>query len=147
MKTPNWVKTTLMIAASLMIMSACDKEENVAQANHPEAIKSYVATHFPASQIVSVVKDIDGLTTTYDVILTEGFKLEFNKKLEIIEIDGTTKLPDSVIPAKILSYVTANYPTNVIVGWQLEGKNQQIELDNDIELEFDSDGNFLRIDN
>ncbi|NLW30122.1 MAG: hypothetical protein GXY77_01545 [Fibrobacter sp.] len=73
--------------------------------------------------------------------------LEFNRKNEIIDIDGVSQLPNSVIPEKILQYVTTNYPTNFITDWELDGKNQQIELDNGLDLEFNMNGDFLRIDN
>jgi len=55
-------------------------------------------------------------------------------------------LPNSVIPEKILQYVTVNYPTNFITDWKLDGKNQEVQLDNGLNLEFNIKGDFLRID-
>jgi hypothetical protein len=93
-----------------------------------------------------VIKDKDGFTKTYDVILEGGFSLEFDRKLEIIDIDGTGRLPDSVIPAKILDYVNQNYSGNYITDWEIDGKNQQVGLENELDLEFNRSGEFLRID-
>lgn len=42
----------------------------------------------------------DELSKTYDILLSENINLEFNRKKEIIEIDGETQLPNSVIPEK-----------------------------------------------
>ena len=56
-------------------------------------------------------------------------------------------MPNSVIPEKILQYVTTNYPTNFITDWELDDKNQQVQLDNGLDLEFKMNGDFLRIDN
>ena len=67
-------------------------------------------------------------------------------KNQIIDIDGKTALPNSVIPEKIRQYVTANYPTNVITDWELDDLNQQIQLDNGLNLEFTMNGDFIRID-
>jgi hypothetical protein len=60
--------------------------------------------------------------------------------------DGTTQLPDSVIPTALLDYVKEKHPENFITDWELENKHQQIRLDNGLSLEFDLDGKFLRID-
>lgn len=83
---------------------------------------------------------------TYDILLDGNIKLEFNKKNQIIDIESREKLPDSVIPAKILDYVSANYSGNFITGWEIDGRNQQVKLNNGLELEFNMDGDFLRID-
>jgi hypothetical protein len=57
------------------------------------------------------------------------------------------KLQDSVIPTKILDYVSSTYPDNYIIGWELEDKGrQQVTLNNNLELEFDKDSKYLRID-
>ena len=79
--------------------------------------------------------------------MSESISLEFNRKKEIIDIDGVAQLPNSVIPEKILQYVTTNYPTNFITDWELDDKNQQVQLDNGLDLEFKMNGDFLRIDN
>ncbi|HXK74209.1 MAG TPA: PepSY-like domain-containing protein, partial [Bacteroidales bacterium] len=92
------------------------------------------------------IMERDGLSKTYDILLSENISLEFNRKKEIIEIDGETQLPNSVIPEKILQYVTVNYPTNFITDWKLDGKNQEVQLDNGLNLEFNIKGDFLRID-
>lgn len=127
-------------------LSSCEKETILPESDWPSEIVSYVETHFSDLVILQVVKDKEGLKKTYDVRLEGGFKLEFDRKIEVIEIQGTGRLPDSVIPAKILEYVNQNYPENYIIEWELEGKNQEVKLDNSLELEFTMSGEFLRID-
>ncbi len=144
-------KVTFLVAVifSVFFLTSCDKETVLADNNIPSEIKSYVSTHFPTNTIVQAIKDKDGLSKSYDVILDGGFKLEFNKSYNITDVESTnktTKLPDSVIPAKLLAYVAANYPNNTIVSWELDDKNQQIELNNGLDLEFNMNGDFLRID-
>lgn len=93
-----------------------------------------------------MIKETDGFTVTYDVYLDKQTELEFNRKKEIIKIDSEFELPDSVIPAKIKAYVVANFPAFYIVGWELESNHQQITLNNDMDIEFTMDGDFIRID-
>lgn len=80
------------------------------------------------------------------MILEGSISLEFNRKNEIVEINSISKLPDSVVPEKIRQYVSANYPDNIIIGWERDDRNQQVELNNRLELEFNMSGDFLRID-
>ena len=82
----------------------------------------------------------------YEITLSCGVKLEFNKQKEIIDIDGTTKLPDSVIPTNILSYVNSNYSKYYIIGWELQLGNQEVQLNNNLVLVFNMAGEFLRVD-
>lgn len=128
------------------LMMGCDKEKIVAESDLPDEIVTYLKEHFSGIEISQVIKDKDGFSKHYEVRLADGTKLEFNRKNEIKEIESSKRLPDSVIPAKILTYVLENYPDNHIVKWELDSKDQQVGLNNGLELEFDLDGNFLRID-
>jgi len=126
---------------------SCEKEEILPLADIPFEITNYTSAHFPDNHIIQAIKDTDGLELTYDVTLKGGFFLEFNRKNEIIDIEGLSKLPDSVIPAKLLEFLSSSYPDSHIIGWELGDRNQQLKLDNGLELEFNMDGVFLRIDN
>ena len=56
------------------------------------------------------------------------------------------RMPESVIPAKILEYTAANYPANFIIEWDKDKRDQSVELNNGIYLVFSLAGDFLRID-
>ncbi len=140
------------ILASVVAISAalvgCEKETILSEGQIPSEIKSYIAAHFPGRTVLQSVKDKDKFELTYDVILSEGTSLEFNRKKEIIAIEGNTALPESVIPNTIFSYINSNYPANHIIEWELtDKKNQQVELNNGLELLFNKSGVFLRIEN
>lgn len=137
----------VLIAGTFLSLTSCDKERILPETSIPKDIKSYVSTYFPTSNILQVVKDMDGFTISYDVLLSENISLEFNRKKEIISIDGNSALPSTVIPEKIRNYVSTNFPTNFITDWEIEGRNQQVGLDNDIDLEFTMSGDFIKIDN
>jgi len=105
-----------------------------------------VSTNFPDNTILQVVKDSEGISMTYDVLLSENINLEFNRKKEIIEIKAKSKLPNSVIPEKILQHVSTNYPDNFITSWELDDGKQQVKINNGLELEFDKNMDFLKLD-
>ncbi len=133
-----------MVVSFLLLMTSCDKETILPATQIPNEIETYLITHFPEHNIIQFSKDVEGLTKTYQVILDGNISLEFNRQKRIIEIDGTDKLPDSVIPEKIRNYVADHFPNNFITDWELEGKHQQVGLDNDLDLEFTMDGDFIR---
>lgn len=146
MKTKTFIKLSLALLFPLFILNSCEQEYIINDSDLPVEITTYIEKHFADHTILQSIKEMDNLSKTYEVILSGNYTLKFNRKKEIIDIEGNQKLPDSVIPEKILTYVTANFPTSYIVGWELEGERQQIELDNDLDLEFNMKGDFLRID-
>jgi hypothetical protein len=142
MKIQQFVFTSILIT----LFSSCEKETIIPAGEIPNEINAYVLKHFPTSSITQILVDKDLVSKTFEVIITGGVSLEFNNKKQIQDIDGSSLLPESVIPEKIRQYVTSNYPNNVITDWELQGKNQQIGLNSGVELKFNLKGDFLRID-
>ena len=141
-----FLKSSLVAIALTLSLISCAKDEVIPVSELPAEMKAYISIHFPSNTILQVVKDVDGLTKTYDVLLSERISLEFNRQKEIIDIDSEIALPNSVIPEQIRQYVTANYPSNVITDWELDDRNQQVQLNNGLDLKFNMNGDFLRID-
>lgn len=141
------MKKLLSIIFVFAALTSCQKEKVIPATDLPSEVTDYVTTHFPNNQIIQIIEDKEGLTKTYELLLEESISLEFNRKKEIIDIDAISELPNSVIPSKIKIYVVANYPNNVVIGWGLDDKNQDVDLDNGTSLEFNMSGDFLRIDN
>lgn len=135
----------ITILLSLTLIAGCKKEKTISAQDLPTEIKTYITTHFPNSSITKAVK-IKGESEMYEITLSDGFELEFNKNNEIIDIDGKSKLPDSVIPSDLLSYVDSNYSSNYIVGWEIQANKQEVELNNKVVLLFTMSHQFIGID-
>ncbi|MBW7868828.1 MAG: PepSY-like domain-containing protein [Brumimicrobium sp.] len=146
MKTIKNLKNLLIISLFVVSSSAFAQDKIIPFSEAPASIQAYVSKHFPNHKVLQTEIDYEGLTKEYEVILSDNIKLEFDGKNNIKNIDAKTKLPDSVIPKEILDYVKANYPNNFIIEWDLDKTHQSVELNNDIELEFTLNGEFLRID-
>lgn len=130
------------MAAFLIVGIANGQKKYLAPADAPEQISKYVKQHFPDGQIAYIKKNY----TKYKVKLDTRVKLEFDGDFNIYEIESKSPLPSSVIPTKIQHYVSQHYPTQQIVEWELKKKGQKVELTNDVDLLFDRDGNFIKID-
>jgi hypothetical protein len=137
-------KLTSIICAIVVTIAFinCKKETPVPGANLTSEIKTYITTHFPDQIITRSTKGLE----FYEVALDDLTKLKFGFNSTVIDIEALRKLPDSVIPVRILEYVSLNYPNNYIIGWELDDINQKVELDNEIDLKFNINGDFLFID-
>jgi len=139
-------KIALSMIISTMIYMSCSKEKIKSGDNLPTEVKTYVTTHYPNQSITEAVIDKTDSTNSYEVKLNNATSLEFNYKKEIVDIDGNTKLPSSVISSKISDYVSVNYPNNFITGWEMDEGKQEVELNNRVDLEFNMNNDFLQID-
>ncbi|WP_229238590.1 PepSY-like domain-containing protein [Dyadobacter sp. Leaf189] len=141
---------TLSIYLMLILaaITGCDNEKVVDETSLPPQANEFIEAHFPDARISRVVRDRDDLLTSYDVILDNQVALEFDNKGECYSVDGTndTKIPDSVIPLKVLEYVQTNYADHFITEWEKSKTTQEVKLSNRKELVFNLSGTFLRID-
>lgn len=141
------MKKLFLILTTVILLTGCEKETIIQGNQVPQKIKTYLETHFIQYPVLQVLEDRDGFTLTYDVTLQQGYFLEFNRKMEIEEVTGIEPIPNSVVPSNILTYVQTQFSEQFILSWDLSDRIQEVTLDNGIQLEFDQEGNFLRIDN
>lgn len=142
----NNLKTKIFTIVFSTFVFGCEKETIIPNTNIPTEIKEFTQTHFPNNSILQLIKDKDIFSKTYDLLMDKGISLEFNRNYKIIGIDSDSKLPDSVIPEKLRSYVNTNYSGSYITDWNIDGNIQQIQLNNGLELDFNLNGDFVRID-
>ncbi|NDV47361.1 hypothetical protein D0T49_09920 [Paludibacter sp. 221] len=113
----------------------------------PTAAKEFVEKHFSKEQISYIKIDEELVYTTYEVVFVSGTEIEFTRDGEWKEID--TKLnaiPDSIVPANILQYVKNNFKDASIKQIEKRKRTYEVELSNHLDLKFDMQGNFIRID-
>ena len=90
----------------------------------------------------------DVLSKSYDVIFTNGDKVEFDKKGRWTNIDCEhSVVPAGIVPQSIKEYVQKQYPSAKIIKLELtDRKGYDVELSNDVEIEFDKKFNVIDID-
>jgi uncharacterized protein YuzE len=113
----------------------------------PASAKTFVKKYFPQATIEYATKDTEFMGTTYEVRLSDGTEVDFDKKGNWDNVDCKTKaVPASLVPAAIAQYVKAHYPNTVIVKIDKERGGYEIELSNDLDLKFNSKGKLIGID-
>lgn len=139
----NLFKACLIV----LLLTSCDKDDVVAEEDLPQNARDFVTTHFSTQAISQVVKDKDGSSVNYEVTLDNGTEIDFTENGTCTSMEGFTELPEDVIPQSILQYVEENYSQNFIIAWELNRSEQEVEINNGVEIKFDLEGNFLRVDN
>ncbi|NLU39240.1 MAG: hypothetical protein GXX78_10175 [Bacteroidales bacterium] len=148
MNTQHTIKAIAIAILSVTFLASCEKETVIDSNSLPKTAQEFITTHFAGQSIVSIVNEKEFLESSYEVSLSEGFNLNFNRKGECTKIDGNEKrVPDSTLEQKIIEYVENNYTPAFVTNWEKETVGQSVELSNDIELLFNEKGEFTRIDN
>lgn len=144
-------KISLFLAALLIsIFSAyADSDRITHDINElPEKSRLFLSTYYkniPISHI-KIEKNLLWIES-YDVILTNGTNIEFERSGEWKEVKGSPEhIPSTIIQAFIHDYVNQHYAGTQISGVDRSGQHIEIDLNNGIELTFDTEGHIIDID-
>ncbi len=140
----NFVLSVLLVMSAISWGSA--QERVISERAIPEEILEFLSDYFSENKILQAVEETELSGKSHEILLSQHIKLEFNESNELEGIESVLELPVGIVPKKISNYIKANYQENVIIAWEMDEEKQQIELDNQLELEFDKNGEFLRID-
>lgn len=142
-------KMMILMASVMLSLTACaDHHAQPCSFNElPQTAQTFVDTYFGQATIAFILKDREGLHYEYEVRLNDGSKIEFDQAGNLEKVDCKYKaIPDGIVPQPIATYVTSKHPQQFIVEYSIDRREQKVELNNEIEIEFDRAGNFLRYD-
>ena len=129
-------KLIVLLGIMALAFVSCDRPLTFEKL--PQQAQQFINQNFKDVGFLSAMKD-DG---KYDVVLKDGTEIEFTRKGEWEKVDcHLTEIPAAVIPPTILAYVQAQFPTNFIVKIDKDFREYDVELNNNIDLKFDKNGN------
>lgn len=135
----------LLIAVLGLTFQSCDddKDEAIQSSQLPSNAKEFINQYFPSLQIVSSQKD----KNDYEVILSDGTSIDFNKKGEWTDVDAALgkSLPTGFYPAAIDSYIAQNFQGLGINEISKDKRGYEVELVTGTEMMFSYDGTFIGI--
>ncbi len=139
------VSLTLIIAA-FVVIGCTDHDKFIKLEQTPATAQNFIQLHFPNIEISYVKQDHD----SYEVRFSNGYEVDFDRKGEWDNVDCHQQaVPESIIaliPAGIPQYVATNFPSTSICQIDKERNQYDIELTNGLELTFNAEGRFLRMD-
>ena len=122
-----------LFALQTVVMADDDKPIQVNQL--PQPAQTFIKQYFSAAKVAMAKMETDLFDKSYDVIFTNGDKLEYSS------------VPGNVIPAQIQKYVSTNYPDAKVLRIEKDKKDYEIKLSNGWEIKFDLKFNVIDIDN
>lgn len=128
-----------------------DADEAVIQStNLPPNAQTFIKQNFGSETIQNVLKETDHRGDEYKVQLGNGIKIEFDANGEWKEVKAgvaNQSVGALFLPQVTRDYLSKYYPNIGIESVDRDAQGIDIDLlQNNVDLKFDSNGNFLRID-
>lgn len=139
----------LLIVSVVGVMTMfADNDKMITREELPEKAQIFIDKHFANVDVLYAKAERDmGIVTSYDVMLDGDIKLEFSRSGEWTSVDcNRGRVPNSVLPKGVLDYVTNKFAKAYVVEIECNRMGYEVKLSNDLELDFNKNGQFLRVD-
>lgn len=119
----------------------------------PQAARDFISTNLPSESYLYVAQlNIPFYGVIYNAYLTNGYKVKFDKDGVLKEVDRDDKaIPASVLsailPQNAVTYLNTKFPSIGVESVEIKSDKYEVELLNDLDLEFDLQGNLTASDN
>ncbi len=134
-----------MMSFNIVANAGNDKPINVNEL--PAKAQTLLSKHFKGQKVMLATIESGVVSRSYDVVLRNGTKLEFDKKGNLTEIDCKQGIvPNQLIPQPIKNYLKENYRGETVRKIELNKKEYEVELANGIDLTFNKHFQLIDID-
>ena len=141
----------LMIA--ICCMMSCNMAANAGNGKPisvdalPAKAQTLLNNHFNGQKVMLATIESGVVSRSYDVVLQNGTKLEFDKKGNLTEIDcKQDTVPDQLIPQAIKNYLMDNYAGQSVKKIEMNKNEYEVELTNGLDLTFNKHFQLIDID-
>ena len=138
----------LIVSIVGMMPILADNDKIITREELPEKAQVFLTQHFEGIEILyAKVEREMGVIMSYDVLLDGEVKVEFNRSGEWTSVDcERNQVPNGVLPQGVLDYVTKKFAKSYVVEIERGLLGYDVKLNNDLDLDFDKNGKFLRVD-
>lgn len=134
-----------MMSFNIVANAGNDKPINVNEL--PAKAQTLLSKHFKGQKVMLATIESGVVSRSYDIVLRNGTKLEFDKKGNLTEIDCKQGIvPSQLIPQPIKNYLKENYRGEAVRKIELNKKEYEVELTNGIDLTFNKHFQLIDID-
>ena len=138
---------TLTCVFALVANACADNYQPIDRNQLPEKAQTFLSTYFPEAKVSLIRKEIDVMELSYDVIFTDGCKVEFDRKGNWTEVDCLTHLvPSGIVPETITKVINAHYPDAQVTKIERDHREVDVKLNNRVELTFNKHLQLIDID-
>lgn len=141
----------LMIAICCMVscnMAANAGNDKLISVNAlPAKAQTLLNNHFNGQKVMLATIESGVVSRSYDVVLQNGTKLEFDKKGNLTEINCKQGIvPALLIPQAIKNYLKDNYAGQSVKKIEMNKNEYEVELTNGLDLTFNKHFQLIDID-
>ena len=113
----------------------------------PAKAQTLLNNHFNGQKVMLATIESGVVSRSYDVVLQNGTKLEFDKKGNLTEIDCKQGIvPVQLIPQAIKNYLEVNYAGQSVKKIEIKKNEYEVELVNGLDLTFNKHFQLIDID-
>lgn len=108
----------------------------------------FLKTNFANDEVSFAKKEREDLLwTRYEVILTNGNKIEFDGDGKWVELNCKyTNVPENLLPVDIKNYVNKKYKDAKVLKIEKDKNNYEVDLSNNVELTFNKKFQLIDVD-
>lgn len=130
---------------AFQVKALADNDKPITVNQLPAVSQQIIKKHFTGKKVAMAKMETGLLEKSYEVVFTTGEKVEFDRKGSWKEVDcKLSAVPARLIPAKIASYLKANYPGIKVLKIEKDDNDYEVDLANNVEIKFNK--NFVVID-
>ena len=134
-----------MVSCNMVANAGNDKPISVNAL--PAKAQTLLSQHFNGQKVMLATIESGVVSRSYDVVLQNGTKLEFDKNGNLTEIDCKQSIvPDQLIPQAIRNYLKENYPAQAVKKIEMNKNEYEVELANGLDLTFNKHFQLIDID-
>lgn len=138
---------SLLLVLFTLGFSAYADDKPITQEQLPAPAQQFIKKYFPAAKIAYATVAKDLLGKDYKVRLDDMTKLEFDGSGQWTEVDcGRNAVPAAIVPKPIADHVGKSFKGVPVVKIERDRKGYDVELQNKLEIKFDSKFNVLEYD-
>lgn len=143
----RFLNLAMLLVMVLMANNTIAQHRVMTLTELPAVAQNFINSYFSQQQVVGVYQETEYFSKEYKVFLENGTEVEFSAKGEWEEVKSrTSEIPTQIIPAEITQHIQKQFPNNFVKEIKKKWYGYDVEISNGLDLEFNSKGQFLRID-
>jgi len=113
----------------------------------PKTVQKEFKKGFPEEQVQIVTSErLFFKSYEYTLLTVDGTKVVYNEKGEVKSVKNDQGVNEAFVPKEIVKYVKKNLPNSTITEYERGALKQEVELNGKMEIVFNKNGKFLRIE-
>lgn len=147
MKKYLFIAAALFLSINSVLADGLDRDRIIKKEQLPASSVEFIDKYFANSKVSYVKEDRELFSKNYEVLFSDGVKLEFTRKGEWKEVDcRNSEIPAGIVPEAIVNYISSNYSGVRILQIDRDSYDYEVRLSNNLELTFDKQFNLVDID-